>query len=73
MKAEQFEERKVEVGGWSVNLASYKLGETWHCRADNVSPGAGLARASGSTRAEAEDKALRRAEDLLRWTRRHPV
>jgi hypothetical protein len=73
MKAEQFEERKVEVAGWTVNLSSYKLGDTWHCRADNVSPGAGLARTTGSTRAEAEDKALRRAEELLQRTVRHPV
>ena len=73
MKAEEFAERKVEVAGWNVNLASYKLGDTWHCRADNVSPGAGLARTTGATRAEAEDKALRRAEELLKRTRRHAV
>ena len=73
MKAEEFAERKVEVGGWAVNLSSYKLGETWHCRADNVSPGASLARTTGVTRAEAEDKALRRAEELLARTRRHTV
>lgn len=72
MKAEDFQERKVEVGGWQVNLSSYKLGETWHCKADNVSPGAGLARTTGATRAEAEKKALKRAE-LLARTRRHAV
>ncbi len=73
MKAEEYGERKVEVGGWEVNLASYKLGDTWHCRADNVSPGASLARTTGATRAEAEDLALRRAQELLQRTRRHPV
>ena len=73
MKAEDFQERKVEVAGWPVNLASYKLGETWHCRADNVSPGAGLARTTGATRAEAEEKALQRAEELLKRTQRHAV
>jgi hypothetical protein len=73
MKAEDYQERKVEVAGWEVNLSSYKLGETWHCKADNVSPGAGLARTTGATRAEAEEKALRRAEELLAQTRRHAV
>lgn len=73
MKAEDYQERKVEVDGWEVNLSSYKLGETWHCKADNVSPGAGLARTTGATRAEAEEKALRRAQELLARTRRHAV
>ena len=46
---------------------------TWHCKADNVSPGAGLARTTGATREEAEEKALKRAEELLSRTRRHAV
>jgi hypothetical protein len=73
MKAEAYQERKVEVGGWQVNLASYKLGETWHSKADNVSPGASLSRTTGATREEAEEKALRRAEALLARTKRHAV
>ena len=73
MRAEEFQERKVEVAGWPVNLSSYKLGDTWHCKADNVSPGAGLARSTGATREEAEEKALKRAEELLSRTRRHAV
>jgi hypothetical protein len=73
MKAEAYQERKVEFEGWQVNLASYKLGDTWHCKADNVSPGAGLARTSGATREEAEEKALKRAQELLARTKKHPV
>jgi hypothetical protein len=73
MKAEDFQEHKVEVSGWEVNLSSYKLGETWHCKADNVSPGAVLARTTGATRAEAEEKALKHAKELLARTRRHAV
>ncbi len=73
MNAEDFRERKVEVQGWPVNLSSYKLGDVYHCKADNVSPGAALARTTGATREEAEDKALRRAEELLARTRRMPV
>ena len=73
MKAEEFQERKVEVGGWQVNLTSYRLGDVFHCKADNVSPGAALARTTGSTREEAEKKALERAAELLGRTRTHTV
>ena len=73
MRAEEFQERKVEVAGWPVNLASYRLGAEWHCKADNVSPGAALARTTGATREEAEEKAIRRAGELLGRTRRHAV
>ena len=73
MNAEEFQERKLELAGWPVNLSSYRLGETWHAKADNVSPGASLARATGATREEAEQQALKRAEELLARTRRHPV
>ena len=69
MKAEEYQERKVEVLGWPVNLTSYRLGEVFHCKADNVSPGAALARTTGATRDEAEKKALERAEHLLSRTR----
>lgn len=69
MKAEQYLERRVEVGGWQVNLTSYRLGEVYHCKADNVSPGAALARTTGATREEAEKKALERAGQLLARTR----
>ena len=73
MQADEFQERKLEVAGWPVNLASYRLGTEWHCKADNVSPGAALCRTTGATRQEAEEKALRRAEELLSRTRRHAV
>jgi hypothetical protein len=73
MRAEEFQERELEVAGWLVKLTSYRLGEEWHSTADNVSPGATLARSKGATRAQAEDAALRRAEELLGRTRRHSV
>ena len=70
MKAEEYWERQLEVAGWPVNVSSYRLGTEWHAKADNVSPGAGLARTSGATREEAEEKALARATELLGRTRR---
>jgi len=69
MKVEEFQERKVEIRGWPVNLTSYRLGEVYHSKADNVSPGAALARTTGATREEAEKKAIERAEQLLARTR----
>ena len=54
MKPENFSERKVEVDGWQVNLTSYQLGDKWHSKADNVSPGAALARIVADTREDAE-------------------
>jgi hypothetical protein len=69
MKVEEFQERKMEIRGWPVNLTSYRLGDVYHCKADNVSPGAALARTTGATREEAEKKAIERAEQLLVRTR----
>lgn len=61
MKPEDYSERTVELHGWQCHLTSYKLGDVYHCKADNVSPGARLARTTGATKAEAEKKALERA------------
>lgn len=69
MTPEEYRERRVDVAGWEVNLTSYRLGEVFHCKADNVSPGAWLARTTGATREEAEKKALERAGELLGRTR----
>ncbi len=71
MKAEEYSERQVDVEPWQVKLTSYKLGDVYHCKADNVSPGAALARTTGATREEAEQKALDRARQLLSRTLRH--
>ncbi len=73
MLVEEFSERVVDVETWQVRLTSYKLGGTYHCKADNVSPGAALARTTGATREEAEQKALDRARQLLSRTQRHEV
>jgi hypothetical protein len=73
MRAEEFQERKLELAGWPVNVTSYRLDGVWHSKADNVSPGAALARTTGATREEAEQKAIARAEELLRRTHRREV
>ena len=73
MKPEDYSERTVDVEEWQVNLTSYKLGDTYHCKADNVSPGAWLARTTGKTKQEAESAALERAKNLLAKTVRRSV
>jgi hypothetical protein len=70
MRAEDFSERIEEVNGWQCRLTSYKLGDIYYCHADNVSPGATLARTSAPTKEEAERKALERATEMLSRTRR---
>ena len=73
MKAEEHQTRNMEIEGWMVRLTSYKLGDEYHCTADNVEPGAWLARTKGATREEAENAAIAKATQLLGRTRRLPV
>ena len=73
MNPTNYTERKVEIDGWQVNLTTYQLGNKWHSKADNVSPGAALARIVADTREEAEAQALERARALLSRTKRNPV
>jgi hypothetical protein len=72
MKVENHTERKLEIGGWEVNLRTYQIGDVYHCKADNVSPGATIARSSGVTREEAEQKAIAKAAERLATTLRRP-
>jgi len=73
LNPQNYSERKVDVEGWQVNLTTYQLGDKWHCKADNVSPGAALARIVAGSREEAEAQALDRARTLLSRTKRHSV
>jgi hypothetical protein len=73
MKPENYSERKVEIEGWQVNLTTYQLDGKWHSKADNVSPGASLARMVADSREDAETRALARAKELLSRTKRHAV
>lgn len=73
MKAEEYSERKLEIEGWPVNLTTYRIGDVYHSHADNVSPGANIARATAPTREEAENRVLERARHHLAGTRRRAV
>lgn len=70
MEPSDHSERTLELAGWPVRLTTYKLGDTYHCTADNVSPGARIARTEGATKEEAEQKAIELAEKRLSRTRK---
>ena len=73
MKAESYERRRLELGGWPIEIETVKLGDVYYCTVNNVDPGARFARAESSTREEAERQALAKAERYLAQTRRHPT
>jgi hypothetical protein len=73
MKAENYQEKTIELSGWPVRNTSYKLGDEYVCEADNVSPGARLARFTSATAEEAEKNALSKAGHMLAKTKRHEV
>ncbi len=73
MGPEAYTERRVKVDDWDVRLTSYKLGDLYYCQADNVSPGAWLARTNAATREAAEQQALQQAREKLLRTRRVPA
>jgi hypothetical protein len=70
VKAEGYSKRRQVLGGWSIEVETYQLGDTYFCTINNVDPGARIARAEGPTREGAESKALEKAERYLAQTRR---
>jgi hypothetical protein len=73
MKPEDYSERTVDVDGWQVRLICYQLDGQYRCTADNVSPGANLARVTAETKEAAESQALAIATEKLGRTKRHAV
>ncbi|MBV9611056.1 MAG: hypothetical protein JO091_01225 [Acidobacteriaceae bacterium] len=73
MKSENFEERQIDIDSWPVKLTSYRVGHNYVCQADNVSPGACLARFTAASAQEAESQAISKARHLLAKTKRHEV
>jgi len=59
--------------GFQLHVVSYRLGDRFYATADNVSPGANIARAEGSTREDAESKVLAKARERLEQTRVFPT
>ena len=73
MKPEQFNRREARIAGWDVCVTSYKLGDTFYCKVDNVSPGAIVSRGRGPSLDEAEQQAIDSAMKALYATRRRAV
>jgi hypothetical protein len=73
VKPEGYSRRQQELAGWPISIETYKLGDVYYCTIANVDPGARVARAEGTTREEAERRALEKAERYLGRTRRFPV
>ncbi len=65
MQPDDFRERTESVPPFQVRVVSYRLGSSYHCTVYNFDPGAVLVRADGTTRAEAESKAMARARSRL--------
>ncbi len=70
MKAEEHSRRREQISGWEAEITSYRIGETYYCHIDNVSPGATVSRAEGKTREEAEREALAKATDRFAATKK---
>jgi hypothetical protein len=70
MKAEDYSRRRTELSGWSIDVETYRLGDVYHTTIYNADPGARFARADGSTKEEAEQRALEKASKYLAQTRR---
>jgi hypothetical protein len=73
MQPEEHATRRLELAGWPVTIDTYRLGDVYHCTIANVDPGARIARADGSTREEAESRAIEKATRYLGQTRRFPA
>ena len=69
-KPEEHTRRSEELAGWPVTIETYRLGDVYHCTIANVDPGARITRADGSTREEAESRAIEKAARYLAQTRR---
>ena len=57
------------VPPFQLHGTSYKLGNAYYCAVDDVDPGAIISRSSGSTRGDAEQKAVTRARERLEASR----
>jgi hypothetical protein len=64
---EDYSRRTETIGGYPVAITSYRLGSTYHAKAEINLPGAGarIANAEDTTREGAEGKVLAEARRLI--------
>ena len=70
-KVSDHQERLLELEGWKARLISYRIGDIFHAKVDNVDPGANVARASGSDRDQVEAHVIQVAQERFQATRRY--
>lgn len=66
MRAEEYSSEIRVLNGVTIEVRSYKLGETYYCQVANRDAGATIARASGTVRDEAVQVAVEKARLRLR-------
>ncbi len=64
-KPEDYSEQKTQLAGWPVTIVTYRLGTTYYTTIDNTDPGAWVVKAQGTSKQEAEAKAITEAKALL--------
>ena len=73
MRAKDYKVLESEMAGWPVRITSYRIGGTWHAKADNVSPGATIATSRAATEQAALEAVMGKARARLAATRRFPA
>ena len=73
LRAQDYERCVATVDGLHVGITTYRIGDVYVCRIDNVDPGAAVSRATGASRDEARGKALGVGLARLARTRRFPI
>ena len=73
LRAESFLRTESHLGGWPVGITTYRIGDAWFCKIDNVSPGAVVARSRAETREAAIAAASERLAPRLAATRKIPL
>jgi len=64
-KPEEYSERTTSLAGWPVTIVTYRLGAVYRTTIDNHDPGAWVVKSEGTSKEDAEAKALKDAEALL--------
>ena len=68
LRPEDLSSRVEQINGRPIRISSYKLGETYHCKAEIDLPGAGarIAEASDPSREAAESTVLAQVHELVK-------
>jgi len=63
--AEGYQERREKILDWEVHVVTYKSGDRYYCKIDDINPGAVIARGDGDAPKHAEAQALALAKAYL--------